>query len=318
VIGNWTWGRLPPTPHPARGRFVTLSGLKVRYIEQPGAEPAVLLLHGQPGTAEDWERVLPLLHGRRAIAIDRPGYGYSSGGYVPLPRQVHAIDELQQRLGLMRPILVGHSYGGTIALAYAERRPRRLGGLVLVDAGAACAHVSWLQRAQARFVKFAELPVIAQLADISFSQLLRRASAEAGDSEAFAPGPVDQRHRERLLAINLKHGNLEAYAGEALAANGVIAKVNRALAHVHAPTVVIQGDADKLVQPRCGRQLARGIPGARLQMLAGSHMQPYTHPAAIASAVAALAQAPAPAPARPLHSVRGQAAAAGARPRSAR
>jgi hypothetical protein len=61
---------------------------------------------------------------------------------------------------------------------------------------------------------------------------------------------------------------------------------------------VIQGAADKLVEPRCGRQLAAGIPAARLDMLSGSHMQPYTHPEAVASAVGRVAAAAAPNPAR--------------------
>lgn len=289
VIGNWTWGRLPATPH-AHGRFIQLAGERIRYLEQPGSQPAVLLLHGQPGTAEDWERVQPLLRGRRTIAIDRPGYGFSSGGYVPLGRQLRAIEELRRRLGLGRPIVVGHSYGGTIALAYAERHPHHVAGLVLVDAAATCAHVSFFGDAQARLVQLTELPVIAQLSTATFSQLLRTAAGEAGDDEAFSPGPVDPRHRQRLLAINLKHGNLEAFAGEALASNRVIANINRRLSAIHVPAVVIQGDADKLVPPRCGRELASDIPGATLEMLAGSHMQPYTHPEAIAAAIAKVAR----------------------------
>jgi pimeloyl-ACP methyl ester carboxylesterase len=290
VILNWTWGRLPTTPH-AHGRFLALAGgLRIRYLERPGRGPAVLLLHGQPGTAEDWEDVLPLLGARRAVAIDRLGYGFSSGGYVSLPRQLRAIEEVRRRLGLGDPVIVGHSYGGTIALAYAERHPFHTSGLVLVDAGAACTHVSFFERARARFVQFTELPVIAQVADVTFSQLLRKASAESGDDEAFSPGPVDARHRRRLEAINLKHGNIEAYAGEALASNGVIANVNRRLSAIRVPAIVIQGDADKLVQPRCGRLLAADIPGAILQMQSGSHMQPYTHPQAVAAAIATVAR----------------------------
>jgi pimeloyl-ACP methyl ester carboxylesterase len=52
-----------------------------------------VLIHGLPGTAEDWEDVTPLLAGHRTIAIDRPGFGYSSGGYVPFNRQLEVIHE---------------------------------------------------------------------------------------------------------------------------------------------------------------------------------------------------------------------------------
>ena len=85
VVLNWTYGRLPATPRPT-GRFVQLrGGLRIRYLERPGSGPAVLLIHGLPGTAEDFNLVTPLLAGRRTVAIDRPGFGFSSGGYFPFP-----------------------------------------------------------------------------------------------------------------------------------------------------------------------------------------------------------------------------------------
>lgn len=282
---NWTYGRLPGTPR-AHGRFVELSGLRVRYLERPGAEPAVLLLHGLPGTAEDFEAVTPLLAGRRTIAIDRPGFGFSSGGYVSFDRQLRVIRELLRRLHAPRPVVVGHSYGGAIALGLAESEPRAVSGLVLVDAAAACSRNSFFKRLQAQAVKLLQLPVLRQIADATFGQLLRKASAEPAESEAFAPDRVDPRHRRRVLSINLDtHSNLEAYAGEELAANGVIERVNRGLARLRTPTVVIQGRSDRLVEPRCGRALAAAVPGARLQMVGGGHMVPYTHPQAVASAV---------------------------------
>lgn len=292
VVLNWTYGRLPITPHPT-GKFLQLSGLKLRYLERPGPEPAVLLIHGLPGTAEDFEDVTPLI-GHRTIAIDRPGYGFSTGGYFPFDRQVQAVHETIERLHLGRPILVGHSYGGAISLAYAERYPRGVRGLVLVDAAATCTHNNAFVRAQARFVKFVELPVISQLADVTFSQLLRTASADPAEKEAFSPNPVNQHHHQRVLAINLKHGNLEAYAGETVAANGVIEGVNRGLAGIRVPAIVLQGAQDKLVKPECGRRLAASLPNARLQMVQGGHMVPYTHPAAVAAAVQTLARAERP------------------------
>jgi pimeloyl-ACP methyl ester carboxylesterase len=290
VVLNWTVGRLPATPR-ATGSFVTLSGgVRVRYLERPGAEPAVLLIHGLPGTAEDFEDVTPLIRGHRTVAIDRPGYGFSSGGYFPFTRQLQAVSELIERLHLGRPILVGHSYGGTISLGYAERHPGAVRGLVLVDAAAGICprHDSALTHAQARFIQAVELPVIAQVADVTFSQLVRTFSSEPEEKEAFYPAPVNQRHRHRVLAITLKHGNLEAYAGEILAADKEIDGVTRALTGLHASTVVIQGAQDKLVKPQCGRSIAASVRGARLQIVPGGHMAPYTHPAAVAAAVRSL------------------------------
>jgi pimeloyl-ACP methyl ester carboxylesterase len=289
VVLNWTYGRLPATPRPT-GRFVQLrGGLRVRYLERPGGGPAVLLIHGLPGTAEDFNLVTPLLAGRRTVAIDRPGFGFSSGGYFPFSRQLQAVQEVIEKLHLGRPILVGHSYGGAISLAFAEHHPGEVGGLVLVDAAAACTRNTAYARDQARLVRAIELPVVSQVADVTFSQLLRKVSAEAGDAEAFDPDAVAPAHSHRVLAINMKHGNLEAWAGETLAANGVIEALDRGLQQIETPAVVIQGASDHLVKPACGRRLAALLPHARLRLVSGGHMVPYTHPQVVAEAVRSLA-----------------------------
>jgi pimeloyl-ACP methyl ester carboxylesterase len=291
VVLNWTWGRLPVTPKPT-GSFVQLAGVKLRYLERPGAEPAVLLIHGLPGTAEDFEDVTPLIAGHRTIAIDRPGFGFSTGGYFSFDRQIQAVQEVIGKLHLGRPVLVGHSYGGTISLAYAERHPGAVRGLVLVDAAAGnCSrHDNAFVRVQARFIQAIELPGIAQIADVTFSQLVRTASAKPAESEAFSPAPVNPKHRHRVLAINLKHGNLEAYAGEVLHANKEIDGVNRGLGSLRVPAIVIQGAQDKLVKPQCGRSIAASVHGAKLEMVPGGHMAPYTHPQAVAAAATSLSR----------------------------
>jgi pimeloyl-ACP methyl ester carboxylesterase len=288
VVLNWTYGRLPTTPDPS-GKFVVLAGLRIHYIEHPGRGPAVLLIHGLPGTAEDFNLVTRLLPGRRTVAIDRPGYGFSTPGYFPFPRQLRVVQEVIEKLHLGHPIIVGHSYGGAIALAFAEAHPHEPRGLVLLDAAATCTRNSAYQRDQARLVQAIELPVITQLADITFSQLVRKVSAEAGDSEAFHPDAVAAAHLHRVLAINMKHGNLEAWAGETLAANGVIEGIDRHLRQIQTPALVIQGASDQLVKPQCGRRLAATLPHARLELVSGGHMTPYTHPQTAAAAVETLA-----------------------------
>ena len=291
VVLNWTYGRLPATPRPA-GSFVELAGgLRLHYIERPGAGPAVLLIHGLPGTAEDWNLVTRLLPGRRTVAIDRPGFGSSNGGYFPEGQQLQAVEELIVRLRLGRPILVGHSYGGTLSLAFAERHPGLARGLVLVDAAAGtCQHHSETSAAEVRLLQAMELPVVDQIANATFSQLLLKRTAEQVDSEAFAPDPVAPAHLHRALAINMKRGNLEAWAGESLVALNVIDAVNRGLRSIVTPAVVIEGDHDNFVKPQCAEQLAATLPHARLEMVSGGHMAPYTHPATIAAAVEAVSR----------------------------
>jgi pimeloyl-ACP methyl ester carboxylesterase len=199
VVLNWTYGRLPSEPAPS-GSFVQIGKYRVHYIEHPGAGTPVVLIHGLPGTAQDWEDVTPLLAGHRTIAIDRPGFGYSSGGYVPFTRQLEVIDALLHKLHVVRPILVGHSYGGTISLGFAERYPHEVSGLVLVDAAAAGQHLDAFARAQAHLVKFLQLPVIRQVANATFGQLLITVSVNRAEAEAFHPLPVVATHHRRELA----------------------------------------------------------------------------------------------------------------------
>lgn len=287
VVLNWTYGRLPAEPPPG-GAFVQVGSLRIHYLEHPGRGVPVLLLHGLPGTADDFDAVTAELRGRRTIAIDRPGYGYSSAGYAPFAQQLHAISGVIRALHLGRPILVGHSYGGTLALAFAERHPRQVSGLLLVDAAAAGLRPSTFSKLRAHVVQAMELPVVRQIANATFSQLALTLSADQGDGEAFDPQPVAPAHRHRLLEINMTHSNLEAYAGEELAAGGVESAVDRGLHAMRTPAVVVQGDHDQLVDPIYGRRLAAALPDARLVMVSGGHMVPYTHPAAVAEAVRSL------------------------------
>lgn len=290
VLLNWTWGRLPGEPEQT-GRMVRVGDTAVRVLDRPGAGPPVVLIHGLPGTAEDFEDVVPLLGDRRTIAYDRPGFGFSDGGHQPFAEQLATLHALLAKLGAGRPVLVGHSYGGTIALAYATRYPRDVRGLVLVDAAAAGQESSTVERGQARLIQLLSWPVVQQAAGVTFSQLLRTATAKQGDAAAFDPGDVDERHEERLLAHSMRHEDLDAYAGELLESQDAIAELDAHLAEIETPAVVIQGDADKLVEPARGRKIAATLPNARLVIVSGGHMPTYAHPDVVAAAVRELSQA---------------------------
>ncbi|ADB54084.1 alpha/beta fold hydrolase [Conexibacter woesei] len=284
VVLNWTWGNLPDEPRRS-GSEAQLGDVRVRYVERPGVRPEVLLLHGLPGTAEDFERVTPLLAGHRTIALDRPGFGFSDGGYHPLTEQLTAIEALLDQLAIRRVIVVGHSYGGTLALAFAARHPERVRGLVLVDAAAAGASTTGFERAQARLVQGLSLPVVQPLADVTFAQVMRKASAQMGAEEAFGPDPVDDAYERRLLAVTMQHDDLDAYAAETLVAGDVIEQTDEQLRRIEVPAVVIHGDRDRSVTPEHGRRLAAELPRARFVGVPGGHMVPLVHPDVVAEAV---------------------------------
>jgi pimeloyl-ACP methyl ester carboxylesterase len=288
VVLNWTWGRLPGEPE-RTGRLVKVGDTTVRVLERPGAGPTVVLIHGLPGTAHDFDEVTAHLPGRRTIAYDRPGFGFSDGGYHAFAQQLATLHMLLGKLDVERPLLVGHSYGGTLALAYAAQHPQEVRGLVLVDAAAAGQETSFTESAQVRMVQFLSWPVVQPLADVTFSQLLRTVSAKQGTAAAFDPGEVEASHEQHLLELNMQHEDLDAFAGEVLESEDAIADLDRRLATIATPAIVIQGEDDKLVEPMHGRKIAATLPHAELVMLSGGHMAPYVHPARVAAAVRELA-----------------------------
>src|SRR5258708_13466595 len=93
----------------------------------------VVLLHGQPGTAADWQHVIAMLPEQvNAVALDRPGHGSSrkAGGGLDV-NAAAVIDELDAR-GIDRAVLVGHSHGGGVALSLAAPAAHRAAPLFLL------------------------------------------------------------------------------------------------------------------------------------------------------------------------------------------
>ena len=103
--------------------IVEVSGHRVHYVEK-GNGPPLVLIHGASGNLRDWTyRAVDQLSRRyRVIAFDRPGMGYTpridSDG-ASIFEQAALLSAASRQLGAERPIVLGHSYGGAVALAWA-------------------------------------------------------------------------------------------------------------------------------------------------------------------------------------------------------
>ena len=131
VVVNLTVARLPAMP-PADGKYISLHGKEIHYFEQPGQGVPVVMIHGQPGSHQDFDPVVAELPGLHLISIDRPGFGWSKGGWLPYQEQIDVVHELLTALKLAPAVLVGHSFGGTLALGVARRYPQDVASLILV------------------------------------------------------------------------------------------------------------------------------------------------------------------------------------------
>lgn len=291
VVLNWTWGRLPGAPPPPAGsHYAQVDGKRIHYVEQPGREPAVVMVHGLPGTWGDWNAVAAELKGRRTIQIDRPGYAFSTEGYVPFDEQVGMIHDFAKELKLKDPVIAGHSYGGSLALVYGKRYPGDVSGIVAVDPAVDTNDVSTERMFQAGFIKATQVPVVKQVLDLTVSQLVRTVSAEMGGNDAFSPDARDQGWLDRALSLNMRQRDLDTWSDEMLNSEGPLREVAASLPDIRPKVWFIQGEQDELVSASAVTAAAKEVPKSSLKLLPGGHMQTYTHPGQVAAAITAAAR----------------------------
>jgi len=120
-------------------------GIDLHYLEwapqQEPISPPVLLLHGLSSNAHFWGRLANRLSDRRVVALDQRGHGLTGRPpHAPAMPDGFAMDELvadvtflAQRLGLVQPVLVGHSWGATVSLELAARQRDFATALVFID-----------------------------------------------------------------------------------------------------------------------------------------------------------------------------------------
>lgn len=121
-----------------RESFVRADGIRLAVREWPGSGPTILMIHGLASTSHIWDLVAPrLAPSFRVTAYDQRGHGRSgkpSSGYG-FDRTSADAAQIIRAERLVRPVVVGHSWGANVALELAVHRPRLTAGIVLVDGG---------------------------------------------------------------------------------------------------------------------------------------------------------------------------------------
>jgi pimeloyl-ACP methyl ester carboxylesterase len=281
-LGAWRRTRLPSASRRLPG---TTAGPNTASPSQRPGPHELVLLHGQPGSPADWQQVAARLPARlHAVAPDRPGYGSSqlpAGGFAA---NAHAVlDDLDSR-GIERAVLVGHSYGGGVALSAASMAPSRVEAVILLAsvgpgcvngwdrllaapcAGELCALVAWRLTpwiARARLVWLGRRPGALRPDEHVNWQVWGHAGG--------GPGALWRTVLAEQRALLRELGELE-----------------RAIGSVQAPVLLLADPGDTLVPIDTARRLARALPDARLQLVHGAgHHLPRRAPDAVADAIAA-------------------------------
>ncbi|WP_131194593.1 alpha/beta fold hydrolase [Lichenihabitans psoromatis] len=251
-------------------RWQTLpNGLRLHYRDiGPVDAPVLVCVHGYSASSLDW---LPwaerLKSTYRLLLIDLPGHGLTAApdSYEPsLLGMVACVAALMEALSLARVVLIGNSMGGQVAATYALANPDRIAGLVLVASIGAAEPVSTTP-ASPPFVVRLLGSAIARFAlrHIDLTPLVRHGLRNAfGDREAVTDALVRQYtdlarapgHREILTGLQIGQRDTAMLARLPL---------------FDRPTLVMSGDADRLVPVAQARAIAAALPRARLIVYPG-------------------------------------------------
>lgn len=124
----------------AEDGWLDVAGLRLHYLDWGGAGRPVLFLHGGSAHAHWWDFTLPHLAARyRCVALDLRGHGESeqpSDGDYRLAAHAADVAEVVRALGLASGGVVGHSFGGWVAMVYAANAGDRIGALAVLDSRA--------------------------------------------------------------------------------------------------------------------------------------------------------------------------------------
>lgn len=223
----------------------------------------VLLLHGQPGGARDWDRVIAAVGSRaHMVAIDRPGW---RPGSVPADLAGNAIDALSHldARGVARATVVGHSLGAAVAAWLAAEHPERVSRLVLAAPAANRSSLVpldyWL--ALPLVGELVGAPVLASAGlGLGLRAVRRRVARRLGLQEGYL----------RTMGRTLRRpAAWRAFAADQRAIVHALPELERRLQWITAPTTIVAGSADRVVPLSSARALAGAIPGAELIVLPG-------------------------------------------------
>lgn len=281
--------------HPPAGQFLDVDGVRLHYVER-GKGPAVVLLHGNAVTLEDFEAsglLNELAASHRVIAFDRPGFGHSSRPRKRLwtpSAQADLLAAALQQLGAEPALVVGHSMGTMVATALALNHPQCVRGLALLGG-----YYYASARADALLVAPVALPVLGDVLRYTATPLAARAMLGKMVKVMFSPRPVPPVFGAVLAReMLLRPVQLRADAEDGTFMVPAAVSVHKRYGELaDLPVLLVAGEKDRIVDPdgQSGR-LHDALPDSTLVVVPGAgHMVHYD--AAVHALVLEAAKVPA-------------------------
>jgi pimeloyl-ACP methyl ester carboxylesterase len=251
-----------------------VAGTRTRLLSAGPAEAseAVVFVHGNPGSADDWERLVAAVGartGKRAVAFDLPDFGET----VAPPGFEHSVfgyasflAEALGELDIDRVHLVLHDFGGPIGLVWTAMNPGALAGITLIDTGVLPGY-RWH-----RLARIWRTPVVGELLQATatrgaFRFLLNR-NEPRGLPREFVEGMYDHYDRRTRRAVLALYRDTDEPGAAA-------AEFSRLMAPRDIPALVIWGEHDAYLPSAYATRQREAFPSADVHVLPASGHWPY-------------------------------------------
>jgi pimeloyl-ACP methyl ester carboxylesterase len=275
----------PSGTNPYQRQAVVVDGKTLSYVSAGSGRP-VILIHGNPGSYQDYtlavvERLSQSYH---VIAFDRPGHGYSErhdSVQTTVEVQARIIRDALQKLTIEKPVLVGHSWGGSLVLAAAVAYGSDLSGIVLLAPAAfPSVRVEWWSRVP-------HVPLIGQFVVNKLTPFLGRAIVRKSLKQAYDPQDVQHEYAEHAAEMWMRPDHVRACAYDERTLRSSLRVLSERYSDIEMPVVIVTGSADRLLDPNeHAYPLQRTIRNSKLIVLPETgHQLPQTQPDAVISAI---------------------------------
>ncbi len=257
---------------PPTGAFITVDGTRLHY-RQAGSGPDLVLIHGSSGNIRDFDfgMFYALATRYRVTAFDRPGLGHSDPIADPsIAAQVALIKAAATDLGITRPIVVGQSYGGSLALEWGLQ-----GGpvaLVLISSPS----LPWPGDLDPWY-RLTRNPLGRALGSWLAAAWVPDAYVAASVTAIFAPNPAPAGYAGKIgSGLTTRASSLAANASQINALRAQLVAMEPLYPRLTLPIELIHGDADTIVPLKIhSAPLSLLLPDAHLTVLPGVGHMPH-------------------------------------------